>query len=74
MEEKEPKPNASIKRILQRISDILGRDEHAEDAPIEVYAPPEEGARLTRAFMRIKQPELRATLIKFTTQLAEVRR
>jgi hypothetical protein len=61
MEEKEPKPNA-IKRILQRLSDTLRRDEHAdvgdssfEDAPIEVYASPEEGARLIRAFMRISR-------------------
>ena len=29
-------------------------------APIEISASPEEGVRLIRAFLRVKQPELRA--------------
>ena len=40
---------------------------------MEIDASPEEGARLIRAFIRIKQPELRATIIKLTTEMAEVK-
>jgi hypothetical protein len=37
---------------------------------MEIYASPEEGVRLIRAFVGIKQPELRAAIIKIATQLA----
>jgi hypothetical protein len=43
------------------------------DAPIESPASPEEGVRLIRAFICIKQPELRAAIIKLATQVAEFR-
>jgi hypothetical protein len=79
MEEKEPKPKASIRYILERLSEVLPQDERADvgdtsfvRAPIEVYTPPEEGVRLIRAFIRIKQPELRAAIIKLATQMADV--
>jgi hypothetical protein len=78
MEEKEPKPKSSIQYILERLSEILLQDENADAdtsflrTPTEIDASPEEGARLIRAFIRIKQPELRAAIIKLTTQMAEV--
>jgi hypothetical protein len=40
---------------------------------IETSASPEEGVRLIRAFIRIKQPELRAAIIKLATQIADGR-
>jgi hypothetical protein len=77
MEEKEPKPKSSIQYILERLSVL--QDENADadtsflSTPTEIDASPEEGARLIRAFIRIKQPELRAAIIKLTTQMAEVK-
>ena len=79
MEEKEPKPKSSIQYILERLSEILLQDENADAdtsflrTPMEIDASPEEGARLIRAFIRIKQPELRAAIIKLTTEMAEVK-
>ena len=83
MKKKEPKPNVTTGYILQRLrrlSEIMPQDEHAdvddtsfEGAPIEVYAPPEEGGRLIRAFIRIKQPELRAAIIKLVAQMGYVK-
>jgi hypothetical protein len=79
MEEKEPKPKDSIRCILQRISDILPQDANANSAhtssagaTMEIHATPEEGGRLIRAFIRIKDPELRAAIIKLTTRVANV--
>jgi hypothetical protein len=78
MEEKESKPNYSIQYILERLSEIILRDENADgdtsflSTPTQIDASPEEGARLIRAFIRIKQPELRAAIINVTTQMAEV--
>jgi hypothetical protein len=40
---------------------------------IEPSASPEEGVLLIRAFIRIKQPELRAASIKLATQIADAR-
>jgi hypothetical protein len=34
---------------------------------------PEEGVRLICAFIRIKQPELRAAIVKLATQMADVK-
>ena len=74
MEEKESKPNYSIQYILERLSEILLQDENADadtsflSTPTEIDASPEEGARLIRAFIRIKQPELRAAIIKLATR------
>ena len=56
------------------------KDKHADvgdtsfvGEPMEIYASPEEGALLIRVFIRIKQPELRAAIIKLATQIADVR-
>jgi hypothetical protein len=79
MEEKEPKPKSSRQYILERLSEILLQDENADadtnfpSTPTEIDASPEEGARLIRAFIRIKQPELRAAIIMLTKQMAEVK-
>ena len=76
MEEKETTTEDSIE---YRLDSIL-RSKHSDssnagliDAPIEIPASPEEGVRLIRAFIRIKQPELRAAIIKLATQMADVR-
>ena len=81
MEEKEPKPKDSIQYILERLSESLPQDVNADgddtslaSATMEIDASPEEGALLIRAFIRIKQPELRAAIIKLTTQMAKVKR
>jgi hypothetical protein len=62
---KESEPEHSTLRILQQISDLLPKEEQADvrsndfvDAPINIYASPEEGERLIRAFIRIQQPAL----------------
>jgi hypothetical protein len=80
MEEKEPKPRDSIQYLLERLFEMLPKDEHSGVAdasfvrpPIEIYASPEEGARLVRAFIRIKPPELRAAIIKLATQIADAK-
>jgi hypothetical protein len=80
MEEKEPKPRDSIQSLLERLFEMLPRDENPDVGdtsfvrpPIEIYASPEEGARLVRAFIRIKQSELRAAIIKLATQIADVK-
>jgi hypothetical protein len=38
---------------------------------IEIYASPEEGVRLIRAFIKIKQPGFRAALIELATRMAD---
>jgi hypothetical protein len=79
MEEKEAYPKDYIKYILAGLLEILSRDKRANVGetslacePMEVYASAEEGARLIRVFVRIKQPELRAAIIKLATQMADV--
>ena len=74
MEEKESTAKASIEALL----DSLLRSTHVDHGntnfvhePIEIRASPEEGVRLIRAFIRIKQPELRAAIIKLATQFAD---
>ena len=74
MEEKEAKTKDSVEYILEGISKILSRDKHAVVGDRLVRAPmvsPEEGVRLIRAFIRIKQPQLRAAIIKLVTQIAD---
>jgi hypothetical protein len=74
MEEKETTTKDSIKSILEsvlRIKHDDGDDTSFIDAPIEIPASPEEGVRLIRAFIRIKQPELRAAIIKLATLTAD---
>jgi hypothetical protein len=39
---------------------------------MEIYASAEEGASLIREFIRIKQRDARAAIIKLATQMAEV--
>jgi hypothetical protein len=80
METKETKPKVSIQYILQRLSEIPPQDVNADSddtssasATMEIEATPEEGRRLIRAFIRIKHPELRAAIIKLTTQIADGR-
>jgi hypothetical protein len=73
MEEKDPIVKDSIGYLLHTIL----RKKHVDDnasfahAPVDSSASPEEGVHLIRAFIRIKQPELRAAIIKFTTQMAD---
>ena len=54
-------------------SEHNGRHDTSFHEPIEISASPEEGVRLIRAFIRIKQPELRAAIINLATQMADVR-
>jgi hypothetical protein len=74
MEDGEPKRDTFM-RILQHISDIIEHIKYADsdETSPEAHASPEEGARLIRAFIRIKRPELRAALIELTTQTAELK-
>ena len=74
MEEKEIRKKAYIEYLLESIF----RSKHGDgsntsfvDAPIERSASPEEGVLLIRAFIRIKQPELRAAIIELVTQIAD---
>jgi hypothetical protein len=68
------------KDTLEYILDSILRGKHGDgsntnliDAPTEITASPEEGVRLIHAFIRIKQPELRAAIIKLANQMADVR-
>jgi hypothetical protein len=73
-EEKEAKTKDSMEYILESILKILLQDKHADVGDRLVRAPmvsPEEGVRLIRAFIRIKQPELRTAIIKLVTQIAD---
>ena len=74
MEKKETPKNNFIEYLLKSIL----RRKHGDgsntsfvDAPTERSASPEEGVLLIRAFIRIKQPELRAAIIKLVTQIAD---
>jgi hypothetical protein len=77
---KEPEPEHSTLRILQQISDLLPKEEQTDvssndfvDAPINIYASPEEGERLIRAFIRIQQPAMRAAIIRLARQMALIK-
>ena len=75
MESKESTMKDFIECLLETIlwsKNVDGDNTSFIRAPIEIPASPEEGARLIRAFIRIKQPELRAAIIKLTTQMADV--
>lgn len=79
MEQKEASHKDSIEYILRSILEFLSQDKHAivrdtdiAREPTGIYASAEEGARLIRVFIRVKQPELRAAIIKLTTQMADV--
>jgi hypothetical protein len=76
MEEKEPTTKKSIEDLLETIfrrKNRGGSNTNSAHAPVEISASPEEGVRLIRAFICIKQPELRAAIIKLTTQIADDR-
>jgi hypothetical protein len=76
MEEKEPTTKDSIEYVLEAIlrnKNADGGNTSFAHAPVGVSASPEEGVRLIRAFIRIKQPELRAAIIELTTQMADDR-
>jgi hypothetical protein len=67
-----------VKDTMESILEIFLRSKHNDRGntrsvheSIEVRAPPEEGVRLMRAFIRIKQPELRAAIIKLVTHMAD---
>ena len=70
MEEKEPATKDSAEYLLEA---ILRNNTSFAHAPVEISVLPEEGVRLIRAFIRIKRPELRAAIIKLTTQMADDR-
>jgi hypothetical protein len=77
---REPEPEHSAFRILQQITDLLPKEEQADgsddtfiDAPINIYASPEEGERLIRAFIRIQQPAMRAAIIRLARQMALIK-
>jgi hypothetical protein len=74
MEEKETTTKDSVECLL----DGLLLSKHGDSsktsvvhAPIEISASPEEGVRLIREFLRIKQPELRAAIINLATRMAD---
>jgi hypothetical protein len=76
VEEKETTTKESIEYLLERL--LLGKHGDCSNTslvhePIETSASPEEGVHLIRAFIRIKQPELRAAIIKLATQIADCR-
>jgi hypothetical protein len=76
MEKKEPTmkdSTASLLESLLRSERGDRRNTSFVHESIEISASPEEGVRLIRAFVRIKQPELRAAIIKLATQIAEGR-
>jgi hypothetical protein len=80
MEEKQAYPEDSIEYIFASMLDILAQDRlyNVDETilaydPVEIYASAEDGARLIRAFVRIKQPDLRAAIIKLATQMVDVR-
>jgi hypothetical protein len=75
MEEKEIPTEASIESFLASLllnKHVDGGNASVVHAPIEISASPEEGARLVRAFLRIKRPELRVAIINLLTRLADV--
>ena len=74
MEEKETEVKDTMESILE-IFLRRKREERSSTRSVhnstDIYAPPEEGVRLMRAFIHIKQPELRAAIITLVTQMAD---
>ena len=75
MEEKE----TAIKDPIEDLLEGILQNKHGEGghvgfvpAPSEISASPEEGVILIRAFLRIKQPELRAAIIDLATRMADL--
>jgi hypothetical protein len=75
MEEKETTMKDSIECLLEGLLANKAGDYDRIGfvaAPVEISASPEEGVLLIRAFLRIKQPELRAAIIKLATRMADL--
>ena len=68
-----------MKDFIEYLLEGLLRSKHGDEgyvgfvpAPVESSASPEEGVLLIRAFLRIRQPELRAAIIDLATRLADL--
>jgi hypothetical protein len=77
MQEKQANPKDSIENIVESLLEITSQYGRANvrslaREPMEIYASAEEGASLMRVFIRIKQRDARAAIIKLATQMAEV--
>jgi hypothetical protein len=74
MREKGALREDSIESIVEKSLEIISQYSRTNDTslaePIEIYASAEEGARLMRVFVRIKEPEARAAIIKLVTEMA----
>jgi hypothetical protein len=69
MEEKE----TTMKDFIEYLLEGLLRNKTCDvPTPVEISASPEEGVLLIRAFLRIKQPELRAAIIDLATRMADL--
>jgi hypothetical protein len=69
MEEKE----TTVKDFIEYLLEGLVRNKHGDvPEPVESSPSPEEGVLLIRAFLRIKQPELRAAIIDLATRMADL--
>ena len=77
MQKKQANPKDSIENIVESLLEITSQYSRANvrslaREPMEIYASAEEGASLMRVFIRIKQRDARAAIIKLATQMAEV--
>jgi hypothetical protein len=75
VEEKETTMKDYIECLLERLlQNKQGGGGHVGfvPAPVEISASPEEGVLLIRAFLRIRQPELRAAITDLATRLADL--
>ena len=69
MEEKE----TTMKDFIEYLLEGLLRNKNGDvPTPVEISASPEEGVLLIRAFLRIKQPELRAAIVDLATRMADL--
>ena len=75
MEEKETTAKTAIEVLLDSLSPSKRGGDRGNTKfvhePIQIFASPEEGVHLIRAFIRITQPELRAAIIKLAIQFAD---
>jgi hypothetical protein len=77
VQEKQANPKDSTENIVESFLEITSQYSRDNDTslarePMEIYASAEEGASLMRVFIRIKQRDARAAIIKLATQMAEV--
>jgi len=74
MKDKRKKTGGSIDYILESLLDSRSsyqEDKTAVHKSIEIYASPEEGVRLIRAFIQIKKKAFRAALLELATRMAD---